>query len=214
VVCKTPSVVYNAVARRKIKFSEEGGGGTEKGTNFHTGFLANQKLGNVIFFMWQAFYGGAGPLNIFWKELNFFFFVHCLANPMFEDELYQLSEPEMHFGRGWAVLVDFIAATHFQTNINNTSQQQAIALPPRILNSDDNPPFIRDFTKIQNNALTAINMIYKAETVTEGGFLYIWKKAMCSAKGRADGRDMLENLLEHPVIVLEDLICKLVIDFI
>jgi len=42
-------------------------GQTEKWTNFHTGFLANQK-GNIIFFILQAFYGGrSGPTKM-WGE--------------------------------------------------------------------------------------------------------------------------------------------------
>ena len=132
---------------------------------------------------------------------------------MFVDELSLLSIPEMHFGRGWALLVDFIAATHFQTNLNNTHQQQTMALPSRMLHSGDRPPHIPDFTKYQNSALRIINIIYETEELTQGGFLYIWHKAMCSAKGRADGRSMLENLLQHPVVVIEDLI-KLVVDFV
>lgn len=119
----------------------------------------------------------------------------------------------MHFGRGWAVLVDFIAATHFQTNMNNTYKQQILALPPRILHSGDRPPHIPDLTKYQNNALAIINVIYNTEKATDGEFLVLWKKAMCSTRGRKDGREMLENLLEHPIVVMEDLI-KLVIDFI
>jgi hypothetical protein len=119
----------------------------------------------------------------------------------------------MHFGRGWALLVDFIAATHFQTNLNNTHDQQAMALPPRILHDDDHPPDIPDFTKYQNTALAIINVIYETEELTDGGVLYLWHKAMCSPKGRADGREMLESLLQHPLIVAEDLV-KLIIDFI
>lgn len=119
----------------------------------------------------------------------------------------------MHFGRGWALLVDFIAATHFQTNLNNTHKQQTMALPPRILHNTDHPPDIPDFNKDQNNALVIINAIYYAEELTDGGFLYLWRKAMCSPQGRADGREMLENLLNYPLVVAKDLV-KLVFDFI
>jgi len=122
------------------------------------------------------------------------------AQPLFTQEVNLLSLPERKFGVGWALLVEFIAATHFQTNFNNTAEQQ-IALPPRILKSDDRVPFIPDFTQAQNRALLAINFFHSTDVDTEGLLLKFWRRAMCSPKGRAIGRDLLENLIDNPWII-------------
>ena len=119
----------------------------------------------------------------------------------------------MRFGRGWAQLVEFIAATHYETNFNNTSAQQHVTLPPRILHRGDWPPFIADLSKYQNRALLLINAFYDTNKLTGGLFLKFWKKAMCSEEGRAEGRFLLEHLIEHPDVVPEGAL-KLIYDFI
>ena len=79
-----------------------------------------------------------------------------IALPLFEGELSQMSKPEQNFGVGWANIVGFIAACFFETNFNNTSKQQKILLPPRVLHTGDNPPYI------PGNHLTRLSpQIYK-----------------------------------------------------
>lgn len=131
---------------------------------------------------------------------------------MFEEELSLLSEPEIHFGRGWAQLVEFIAATHFETNFNNTLAQQQLALPPRILHQGDRPPFISGLSKFQNRALELINVFYDANRFSGGLFLGFWRKAMCSEEGRAEGRYLMDHLIENLEIAPKEVI-KLMYDF-
>lgn len=122
------------------------------------------------------------------------------AQPLFSEEVNLLSLPERKFGVGWALLVEFIAATHFETDLNNTAQQQ-YALPPRLLKSDDKVPFIPDLNPAQNRALLAINFFHSTNVETKGLLLKFWRRAMCSPKGRAIGRDLLENIIEDPWII-------------
>ncbi|EDO43978.1 predicted protein [Nematostella vectensis] len=134
------------------------------------------------------------------------------ALPLFTDVLALLPQPEINFGTGWAQLVKFIAACHFQTNLNNTHAQQILGLPPRMLHSRDHPPFIRDFTTKQNTCLAVINLILDVQKLSNGGALKLWEKAMCSAQGRKDGRNLLENLLVNPLKSAEEFL-KVVVDF-
>lgn len=122
------------------------------------------------------------------------------AQPLFTEEVNLLSLPERKFGVGWALLVEFIAATHFQTDLNNTAEQQ-YALPPRILKSDDEAPFIPDLSPAQNRALLAINFFHSTNDDSKGLLLKFWRRAMCSPKGRAIGRDLLENIIDDPWII-------------
>lgn len=127
------------------------------------------------------------------------------ALPLFTDEVNLLSKPERKFGEGWALLVDFIAATHFQTNLNNTADQQ-ISLPPRILKTGDNAPFIGDLTPAQNRVILAINLFRSTNTNTGGLLLKFWRRAMCSPQGRAIGLALLENVAEDPWIIPKKLL--------
>ncbi|KAL9951971.1 hypothetical protein ACROYT_G044734 [Oculina patagonica] len=122
------------------------------------------------------------------------------AQPLFTEEVSLLSLPERKFGVGWALLVEFIAATHFRTDLNNTGEQQ-MALPPRILKSDDKAPFIPDLSPAQNRALLAINFFHSTNVDTKGLLLKVWRRAMCSPKGRAVGRDLLVNIMVDPWII-------------
>jgi len=122
------------------------------------------------------------------------------ALPLFTKEVNLLSVPERKFGVGWALLVEFIAATHFQTNLNNTAAQQ-IALPPRVLVKGDEAPDIKDLSPEQNRVILAINLFHSTNTKTGGLLLKFWRRAMCSPKGRSIGRDLLEDVTEDPWII-------------
>ena len=115
-----------------------------------------------------------------------------------------MSLPERKFGVGWALLVEFIATTYFQTNLNNTADQQT-ALPPRILRGSDKVPFIPDFAAAQNRVLLAINLFHSTNVDTKGLLLKVWRRAMCSPKGRAVGRSLLESIKDDPWIITRKL---------
>ena len=140
-------------------------------------------------------------------------FCHSLGVPLFTEEASLLSEPEKNFGVGWAISVDFIAATHFQTNLNDTCQQQS-SLPPRILKNGDIAPFIKDLTGAQNRVILAINVFRTANSVSKGWLLNVWRKAMCSLQGRKVGlqllKDVAEGRLANPLEKMKSLIDAMV----
>lgn len=139
---------------------------------------------------------------VFFYSLLFFSFLS--AQPLFTEEVNLLPLPERKFGVGWALLVEFIAATHYQTNLNNTAAQQ-FTLPPRILENGDKAPFIPDLTPAQNRVLLAINLFHSTNVNSKGLLLKVWRRAMCSPKGRAVGRDLLESINDDPWIIPRNL---------
>ncbi|XP_068727384.1 protein LEG1 homolog [Montipora capricornis] len=122
------------------------------------------------------------------------------ALPLFTEETKLLSIPERKFGEGWALLVEFIAATHYQTNHNNTADFQ-VALPPRILHTRDQAPFIKDFNNAQNRVILVINLFHSTNSNTKGLLLKIWRRVMCSPQGRAIGRDLMVDIINDPWII-------------
>lgn len=135
-------------------------------------------------------------------------FCHSLGLPLFTEEASLLSEPEKNFGVGWALSVEFIATTHFQTNLNDTCQQQS-SLPSRILKNGDITPFIKDLTGAQNRVILAINLFRIVNTETEGLLLKVWRRAMCSPQGRSIGLKLLEDVANKPWIIPRMLISLL-----
>lgn len=141
---------------------------------------------------------------------------------LFEDEALRLPGPERNFGLGWANLVEFIAAARWYVtqdqrkccaycsfsfrldrppDFNTTSLQQAQLLPPRILNSTDHPPFIKDMSSTVNDALLLIQALWDMNKKTSGNFVADWKRAMCSPAARVVGRALLNDLvaeIQHP----------------
>ncbi|XP_062898061.1 protein LEG1 homolog [Mobula hypostoma] len=122
------------------------------------------------------------------------------ALPKFSDRLADISAPEAEFGVSWANAVEFIAATHFPTNFNQTNTFQAF-LPPRMLSAGDKAPSIPDLSKEQNRALVALDILNKGNKLTGGWcdwLLRVWRRAMCSEDGRAQGQNLLENIVVDP----------------
>ncbi|KFQ71643.1 UPF0762 protein C6orf58, partial [Phaethon lepturus] len=87
------------------------------------------------------------------------------ALPKFQDSLKYLSDPEASFGEDWANAVDFIAATHFSTDLQTTNNFQAF-LPQRMLIEGDVPPSISDFSPQQNRVLLSLRALHKANKLT------------------------------------------------
>uniref|UniRef100_A0A8C5JMQ5 Chromosome 6 open reading frame 58 n=1 Tax=Junco hyemalis TaxID=40217 RepID=A0A8C5JMQ5_JUNHY len=127
------------------------------------------------------------------------------ALPMFHDSLKYLSDPEANFGEDWADAVDFIAATHFKTDLLTTNNFQAF-LPQRMLVEGDVLPSISDFSPEQNKVLVSLRVLHKVNKITGGLLLKVWQKAMSTEAGRRIGRELIESLPSSPKLELLDLI--------
>ncbi|KAF2974323.1 hypothetical protein EK904_009883 [Melospiza melodia maxima] len=127
------------------------------------------------------------------------------ALPVFHDRLKYLSDPEANFGEDWADAVDFIAATHFKTDLPTTNNFQAF-LPQRMLVEGDVLPSISDFSPEQNKVLVSLRVLHKVNKITGGLLLKIWQKAMSTEAGRRIGRELIESLPSSQKLELLDLI--------
>ncbi|NXV75258.1 LEG1H protein, partial [Atlantisia rogersi] len=87
------------------------------------------------------------------------------ALPKFRDSLKYLSHPEANFGEDWANGVDFIAATHFYTDLQTTNNFQTF-LPQRMLVESDALPSISDFSPQQNRVLLSLRVLHKTNQLT------------------------------------------------
>ncbi|KFQ34579.1 UPF0762 protein C6orf58, partial [Merops nubicus] len=87
------------------------------------------------------------------------------ALPKFQDSLKYFSDPEANFSEDWANGVDFIAATHFSTDLLTTNTFQA-SLPQRMLIEGDVPPSISDFSPQQNRVLLSLRALHRANQLT------------------------------------------------
>ncbi|NXS94481.1 LEG1H protein, partial [Jacana jacana] len=115
------------------------------------------------------------------------------ARPKFQDSLKYLSDPEANFGEDWANAVDFIAATHFSTDLQTTNQFQTF-LPQRMLVEGDVLPSITGFTPQQNRVLLSLRALHAANQWTGGLLLKLWRRAMSTEAGRKLGRKLIEDL--------------------
>ncbi|NXJ67842.1 LEG1H protein, partial [Rostratula benghalensis] len=115
------------------------------------------------------------------------------ALPKFQDSLKYLSAPEANFGADWANAVDFIAATHFSTDLQTINQFQAF-LPQRMLVEGDVLPSISGFSPQQNRVLLSLRALHRANQLTGGWLLKLWRRAMSTEAGRKMGRKLIEDL--------------------
>ncbi|XP_067839901.1 protein LEG1 homolog [Heptranchias perlo] len=134
------------------------------------------------------------------------------ALPKFSERLTYISAPEAQFGISWGNAVEFIAATHFPTNFNQTNVFQ-VYLPQRMLLPGDKAPSIPDLSKEQNWALVALDILHRGNKMTDGWLLKVWRRAMCSESGRAEGRYLLENIIANPDLISSGLL-NLLLEFI
>ncbi|NWQ67741.1 LEG1H protein, partial [Neopipo cinnamomea] len=129
-------------------------------------------------------------LGLLWKaHVTSIFY----ALPKFQDSLKYLSDPEANFGEDWSNAVDFLAATHFLTDLPTINEFQ-VFLPPRILVEGDVLPSISDFSPQQNKVLVSLRALHKANKLTGGLLLKLWQKAMSTEAGRKIGRKLIESL--------------------
>eukprot|EP01035_Chromulina_nebulosa_P017478 gene17478-23030_t len=124
--------------------------------------------------------------------------------PLFQSKLIFLSKKEAEFGLAWSKLVAFIAFTAFPCDIKTTNILQNL-LPTRLLQDDDQAPFIDDMTRLQNRAILLIDGLYIADTKSNGEFTYAWELLMCSETTRALGREMIMIGLYRLPVLVEDL---------
>ncbi|KAM9155259.1 protein LEG1 homolog [Pangshura tecta] len=119
------------------------------------------------------------------------------AVPKFRNRLKYMSGPEASFGENWADAVDFIAATHFSADLQKTNYFQAF-LPPRMLSEHDQAPFISDISPEQNKVLLSLCVLHKANELTGGALLLLWRAVMSTEAGRAMIRSLIQNLITGP----------------
>ncbi|NWY94358.1 LEG1H protein, partial [Loxia curvirostra] len=143
---------------------------------FFLNILSSFKLDNALGLMWKAHTSSI-----------------AYALPKFHDSLKYLSDPEANFGEDWANAVDFIAATHFSTDLLTTNDFQAF-LPPRMLVEGDVLPSICGFSPEQNKVLVSLRALHKVNKITGGLLLKLWQKAMSTEAGRRMGRELIESL--------------------
>ncbi|XP_078256291.1 protein LEG1 homolog [Rhinoraja longicauda] len=134
------------------------------------------------------------------------------ALPKCSERLTYISAPEAQFGVSWANAVEFIALTHFPTNFNQTNSFQ-VFLPQRMLLAGDQAPSIPDLSKEENRVLVGLDILYKGNQLTGGWLLKVWRRTMCSEKGRALGRNLLENAVANPDLISSG-IYNLFVEFI
>ncbi|XP_069463597.1 protein LEG1 homolog [Ambystoma mexicanum] len=108
----------------------------------------------------------------------------------FENRLLFLTRPEEQFALDWAMAVNFITATHFHSDFETTHTFQTV-LAPRMLTAEDHAPRISDFSKGQNRVLSNLRRLKNMNKSTGGFLLKMWNKAMCTKRGREEGRHFL-----------------------
>uniref|UniRef100_U3J770 Chromosome 6 open reading frame 58 n=1 Tax=Anas platyrhynchos platyrhynchos TaxID=8840 RepID=U3J770_ANAPP len=86
------------------------------------------------------------------------------ALPKFQDR-YGNQRAEANFGEDWANAVDFIAATHFCTDLQTTNNFQ-LFLPQRMLVEGDVLPSISGFSPQQNRVLLSMRALHKSNQLT------------------------------------------------
>lgn len=122
---------------------------------------------------------------------------------LFTNKLKYQSQPEQRFALSWANLVNFIGSCHFITDLNNTEFMQATLLPKRLLRTDDHPPFINDFSQDVNACLFITEALRDTNLATDNLILNLWNRAMCTPKGRTDGRFFLTHVIVQPKTLIE-----------
>ncbi|NWU01317.1 LEG1H protein, partial [Urocynchramus pylzowi] len=143
---------------------------------FEVNNLSSFKLDDALGHMWKAHTSSI-----------------AYALPKFQESLKYLSYPEANFSEDWANAVDFIAATHFSTDLLTTNEFQAF-LPQRMLVEGDVLPSISDFSPEQNKVLVSLRALHKVNKFTGGLLLKLWQKAMSTEAGRKMGRELIESL--------------------
>ncbi|KAM3860978.1 protein LEG1 homolog [Diretmus argenteus] len=112
------------------------------------------------------------------------------------DAFYQsnYSSPEVAFANSWLDSAQYVAATHFQSNIERTLMFMT-PLPSRVLKKGDRAPYIADLSKEENHTLSTFSWMKSINSLLGGTLTRLWRRAMCSASTRERGRALMEQLL-------------------
>lgn len=121
--------------------------------------------------------------------------------PYVQGALSNFAKEEGAFGLGWASLVEFIAAAHFVTDFNGTTQQQTL-LPTRMLQKGDVPGKIKDMPTLTNRGIKMIEELSKLNAGSGGRILKLWLRAMCSKEGRVEGRYLINKAIRDPSVLI------------
>ncbi|XP_051849404.1 protein LEG1 homolog [Antechinus flavipes] len=121
-----------------------------------------------------------------------------VARNIFHNRLQYYSKPESDFEKSWATAVNYIAAVRFETSLIKTHEFQK-ALPPRLLNSGDQPPLIKDFTDSQNRVLFLLNLLYETDDNSDHKFLLLVETVMESKILRKIANSVMEQFIQNMI---------------
>ncbi|CAG5928197.1 unnamed protein product [Menidia menidia] len=107
------------------------------------------------------------------------------------------SSEELAFVNSWLNSAEYVAAAHFQANLEK-STLFLTPLPSRILRAGDVAPNIADLSQEENHSLSIFSWMNNINNLLGGSLVRMWKSAMCSVATREKGRDLLEQLLLNP----------------
>ncbi|KAM9421741.1 protein LEG1 homolog isoform 2-T2 [Salvelinus alpinus] len=107
------------------------------------------------------------------------------------------SSPEVSFAQNWMNSADYVAATYFQSNLNNSVLFMS-PLPSRVLQEGDSAPNIADLSKEENHTLYIFGWMTRMNRILMGSLVRMWRSAMCSDKAREKGRELLQDLVHDP----------------
>lgn len=157
---------------------------------------------------WDAFYTGLKSSNesplpenekkdallgLYWKAL----LASTHASSACQDKQSVYSSVEKSFAQSWLNAGEYVAAAHFQSNLDKAAKFM-VPLPGRILQEGDSAPNIPDLTAEENHSVYIFSWMKSVDSLLGGTLVRMWQSAMCSVTTREKGREMLEQLLLDP----------------
>ncbi|KAG9347468.1 hypothetical protein JZ751_005035 [Albula glossodonta] len=115
------------------------------------------------------------------------------------------SAPEVSFSQSWINSADYVAATHFQSNIENSKLFMS-PLPSRVLREGDSPPHIPDLSAEENHTLQVFGWMRNMNTLLGGSLVQMWRSAMCSESSRVKGQAVLQGLVLDPTFAISGIL--------
>ncbi|KAJ8008980.1 hypothetical protein DPEC_G00084060 [Dallia pectoralis] len=119
------------------------------------------------------------------------------ASSSCKEKMSAYSSPEVLFANNWMNSADYVAATYFLSNINNSVLFMS-PLPSRVLKEGDSPPNIADLSSEENHTLYMFDWMNRMNRYLFGSLVKMWRSAMCSDKAREKGRELLQDLVQNP----------------
>uniref|UniRef100_A0A673AYT5 Protein LEG1 homolog n=1 Tax=Sphaeramia orbicularis TaxID=375764 RepID=A0A673AYT5_9TELE len=132
-------------------------------------------------------------LGLYWKAQMASTYASAACNSLQSS----YSTVEVTFANSWLNSAEYVAAAHFQSNIERAVKFMT-PLPGRVLQENDSPPNIADLSTEENHTLRIFSWMKNMNTLLGGRLVTTWQSAMCSVTTREKGREMLEQLLLDP----------------